>query len=218
MTESDPTLTLTFDNGPTPGVTEAVLDELRSRGLRATFFVVGQDFVDPARRDLVLRARDEGHWIGNHTTTHGIPLGRRADPAVEVGEIALTDEALSDAAGGRKLFRPNGAGSMGPHLLSPAALQYLIERRYTVVLWDVYVRDPHEPDLWVDRALAELPKRADNVLVTHDVPTGAMVHLPRFLDTVQDLGIRIVQEIPVHATPLREGVVVGDIDAICGTS
>ena len=43
---------LTFDNGPTPGVTDAVLDELGQRGIAATYFVVGEKLRDPARRRL----------------------------------------------------------------------------------------------------------------------------------------------------------------------
>jgi len=54
-------LTLTFDNGPTPGVTEHVLEELARRGILATFFVVGRDLQRDGRRALVQRAKDAGH-------------------------------------------------------------------------------------------------------------------------------------------------------------
>ena len=73
--------------------------------------------------------------------THEAPLGKRNDPAVEVGEIALAQEALGSLSHPGKLFRPNGSGQVGPHLLSPAALDFIIERGYTVVIWDIYVRD-----------------------------------------------------------------------------
>ena len=68
-------VTLTFDNGPEPEVTPAVLEVLRRRGLRASFFVLGHKLADPARRALAERAHAEGHWIGNHTFTHAVPLG-----------------------------------------------------------------------------------------------------------------------------------------------
>lgn len=198
-------LTLTFDNGPTPGVTEQVLATLSERSLHATFFITGGTLLRPGTRELAEREVAEGHWLGNHTMTHGVPLGDRQDPAVELGEIALTQEILGSLSHQDRLFRPNGSGQVGPHLLSAAALDFLIERHYTVVLWDIYVRDTHEPVGWVDRALARLQERDWNVLVCHDVPSGAMAELPRLLDTVTDAGIEIVQEIPDQVVPVRRG-------------
>ena len=63
-------LTLSFDNGPEPDVTPAVLDILARRNLRATFFVIGDKLAQPGRRALAERAHAEGHWIGNHSYTH----------------------------------------------------------------------------------------------------------------------------------------------------
>src|SRR5690606_788251 len=80
-------LTLTFDNGPTPGVTEGVLDELGRRGIKATFFVVGSDLLREGRRELVARAAAEGHWHGNHTMTHSIRFGDSDDPDLPEREI-----------------------------------------------------------------------------------------------------------------------------------
>ena len=73
-------LTLTFDNGPCPGATERILDILAERNLLATFFVVGDRLADPAAKRCAERAKDEGHWIGNHTMTHGEPLGLPRTP------------------------------------------------------------------------------------------------------------------------------------------
>jgi peptidoglycan/xylan/chitin deacetylase (PgdA/CDA1 family) len=202
---ADKKLTLTFDHGPTPGVTERVLDVLRERDLHATFFPTGSHLAEPGVRALAERVLAEGHWLGNHTMTHGAPLGKRNDPAVEVGEIALAQEALGSLSHPDKLFRPNGSGQVGPHLLSPAALDFVIERGYSVVIWDIYVRDTHEPEGWADRALARLGERDWNVLVAHDLPTGAMKDLPWLLDAVLAAGIEIVQEIPDHVTPVRRG-------------
>ena len=60
-------LTLSFDNGPEPDVTPSVLDVLAARNIQTTFFVIGSKLQDPERRALSERAREEGHWIGNHT-------------------------------------------------------------------------------------------------------------------------------------------------------
>lgn len=59
---------LTFDDGPHPVYTEELLDGLKERGARATFFVIGENI--PGREDLIRRMDAEGHLIGNHTYDH----------------------------------------------------------------------------------------------------------------------------------------------------
>ncbi|HEY1988607.1 MAG TPA: polysaccharide deacetylase family protein, partial [Acidimicrobiales bacterium] len=78
-----PVVSLTFDNGPWPGVTDAVLDELAQRDLPATFFVVGNRLVGEGL-DLARRAVAEGHRLGNHTYTHTLLLGAAEDAAAAV--------------------------------------------------------------------------------------------------------------------------------------
>ncbi|MBP9679930.1 MAG: polysaccharide deacetylase family protein [Bacteriovorax sp.] len=59
---------LTFDDGPTPGVTDKILDILKTYDLKATFFVVG---ANAARYpDLMNRIMNEGHILGNHSMNH----------------------------------------------------------------------------------------------------------------------------------------------------
>ena len=89
-------LTLSFDNGPDPDVTPAVLDVLHGRGVTAQFFVLGKQLGDPRCRRLVERARDAGHLVGNHSFSHAVPLGRddRAD-AVEAEIAAALDPLLA---------------------------------------------------------------------------------------------------------------------------
>ena len=103
-------LTLTFDNGPEPGVTPRVLDILRERGIKTTFFVIGEKLGDPERRRLAARAHDEGHWIGNHTFTHTVPLGQQHDPETAQNEIGRTQAAIGDLAHPKRWFRPFGGG------------------------------------------------------------------------------------------------------------
>jgi len=61
-------IALTFDDGPTPGVTDRILDELKQRGLHATFFMIGEKIAESP--ELARRVAAEGHEIGNHTFTH----------------------------------------------------------------------------------------------------------------------------------------------------
>lgn len=203
-------LTLTFDNGPSPETTPAVLDELAARGLHAYFFVVGRQVDGPGGADLVRRAPAAGHRIGNHSMTHDVPLGRSSDPGHVAAEIEAPQARLDElgVTGDPPLFRPfGGGGHLGPHLLSRQAADHLRGRGYTIVLWNSVPVDWEPPfDAWVDRALADLDRRDHTVVVLHDLPSGAMDHLPRFLDEVEARGIEITLDLPDGCTPLRAGV------------
>jgi len=206
-------LTLTFDNGPEPHVTPGVLDVLARRGIKTTFFVIGQKLADPAARALAERAHAEGHWIGNHTYTHSVPLGRSLDPDVAINEIAKTEALLGALAHPARWFRPfGGGGKIGPWLLRASALAHLTAERYSCVLWDAIPRDWQDPDGWVERALAQCLERAWTLMVLHDLPTGAMRRLDDFLDRVAAEGGRLRQDFPPACVPIRSGEVVLPIE------
>src|ERR1700686_5100712 len=80
-------VTLTFDNGPTTGITEQVLDILSTRRIQTTLFIVGERLAGPGGRALAVRAHSEGHWIANHSFTHSVPLGEEPDAAYARREI-----------------------------------------------------------------------------------------------------------------------------------
>ena len=211
-------LTLSFDNGPALGVTEDVLETLRVFKLRATFFVCGNDVRDQARRALVARARDEGHSIGNHTLTHSVELGATDDAGAPAHEIGAAQELLAGLADERRLFRPSGGGGvLGPRLLSPGAVDYLRAGGYTLVLWNSVPRDWEDPNGWPERALVDVARQPWTLVVLHDVPTGAMKQLPRFLDAVIRRGTEIVQDFPPACVPIFRGEVRGGLDGlVCG--
>ncbi|HEY0117536.1 MAG TPA: polysaccharide deacetylase family protein [Cellulomonas sp.] len=204
-------LTMTFDNGPTPGVTEHVLDVLAERGISATFFVVGRDLGKPGRRELAQRAADAGHWHGNHTMTHSIQLGD-GDGRLAESEIGDSQRVLGDLARPEQYFRPWGDGRISDRILSRAAIDYLCAGGYTLALWNCVPRDWEDPVGWVDRALAALDRQDWTLLVLHDQDTGAMSSLERFLDLALARGTQIVQELPPMCTPIRNGRIVGPIE------
>jgi peptidoglycan-N-acetylglucosamine deacetylase len=207
-------LTLSFDNGPEPEVTPAVLDNLARRGLRTTFFVIGEKLLDRERHALVERAHDEGHWIGNHSYSHSMPLGRRHEIDIAEREIGRTQGLIGALAHPKKLFRPfGGGGELGQHLLNPRVVGFLEQGRYTCVLWNAIPRDWEDPDCWVARALSQCHAQPWSLMVLHDLPTGAMRHLDRFLDAVAEAGGRIRQDFPPDCVPLVEGAAVRPLDA-----
>ncbi|MFD9014579.1 polysaccharide deacetylase family protein [Streptomyces sp. NPDC059552] len=104
-------MVLTFDDGPDPRYTPAILDTLARHGVRAMFFVCGEMATE--NRDLLRRMVAEGHVIGNHTWTHPLIPGL-SRPAL-VSEIGRTSEVVQQTVGeggrGGVAARPGG----GPH-------------------------------------------------------------------------------------------------------
>jgi len=202
-------LTLTFDNGPDPDVTPRVLDVLAERGIKATFFVIGEKLADTARRGLAVRAHGEGHWIGNHTFTHSIPLGEQPDRMTAEKEIGHTQDAIGDLAHPQRWFRPfGGGGNLDTRLLKPSVVDYLTRNKHSCVLWNSIPRDWEDPDGWTGRALDQCSQQPWTLMVLHDLPTGAMDHLERFLDRAAAAGARLRQDFPPQCVPVRGGEIV----------
>jgi peptidoglycan/xylan/chitin deacetylase (PgdA/CDA1 family) len=205
-------VTLTIDNGPTPGITERVLDILSARRIQTTFFVVGERLALPGRRELAVRARSEGHWIGNHSMTHSLPLGEKPDAEYARREIEETQNLIGELAHPDKLFRPMGGGGfIGPHLLSGAALQLLQEGKYTCVLWSSVPGDWKDQEGWVERCLSEIATRDWTVVVLHDVENAALPRLPEFLDRLNSLGVEFRQDFPDDVVITRRGELVSPL-------
>lgn len=205
------TITLSFDNGPEPDVTPHVLDTLRRRSIKATFFVLGRKLVRD--RDLAVRARDEGHWIGNHTFNHAVPLGLMTEAGAASDEIARTEALIGDLAHERRLFRPYGGGGvLDKRLLNREACAYLARHGYTIVLWNAIPEDWRDPEGWVARALEQCFAQDETLIVLHDLPTGAMAHLDRFIAAAENRGATFRQAFPACCLPMIEGERVASLD------
>jgi peptidoglycan/xylan/chitin deacetylase (PgdA/CDA1 family) len=206
-------ITLSFDNGPEPQVTDHVLDVLGAERLRSTFFVIGEKLADPARRARAERACAEGHWIGNHSLTHSKPFGRREDRDGAEDEIGRAQRILGPLAHRDRLFRPfGGGGTLDSGLLNRKAVDYLCAGGFTCVLWNCVPRDWEDPMGWVERALEQCRSMTWSVVVLHDLPTGAMLNLGRFIERLRDAGAEIVQEFPPECVPILRGRLMFPVD------
>jgi peptidoglycan-N-acetylglucosamine deacetylase len=205
-------LTFTFDNGPEPQVTPAVLDCLARHNVKATFFVMGRKAVTAEGVALVRRASEEGHWIGNHTFSHSTPLGQ-LDDAAALREFEQAEQALAWLDQPQKLFRPPGSGKLGKHLLQPAVVERLQAGGYSCVLWNSVPGDWRDPNGWLERAVSDFQSRDWTLLVLHDIPSGAMAHLEEFLARLHDAGVELTQEFPPDCVPIVQGKVVLPLDA-----
>lgn len=94
VSEPGPRIALTFDDGPGP-YTECLLDGLKERGVKASFFLIGRSVKEYP--EAVKRMEEEGHLIGNHTYSHVKLKG--LSPEETRREIQKTDEAVYEITG-----------------------------------------------------------------------------------------------------------------------
>jgi peptidoglycan/xylan/chitin deacetylase (PgdA/CDA1 family) len=199
-------VTLTFDNGPTAGITERVLEILERQGIRSTFFVIGRNLIDPGAASLARQAHAAGHWIGNHTFSHSVAFGDRPEADFAEHEIATTQRAIGELSHPNKLFRPYGnSGLIGRHLLSRPAIDYLLANRLQTVLWNSVPGDWRDAAGWVETCIAEVLENEWSVVVLHDIETGCLPRLPELLQRLNDLGVVYEQDFPESVILTRDG-------------
>ncbi len=93
-------IAITFDDGPEETYTEKLLDGLKSRGVKATFFVIGKSI--QGKEDLILRMYNEGHLIGNHTYNH-VELNKKSNEE-GIKEIEATNKLIENITGYKPEF------------------------------------------------------------------------------------------------------------------
>ena len=201
-------ITLTFDNGPHEVGTPIVLDALARRGLRATFFIVGERLLQESKRELAASIKEHGHVLANHTLTHSIALGRTTGEDVIRREIGAAQELLKPY-GAANLFRPNGEkGKLGPHLLSEEAVEYLTDNDYTAVSWNCVPQDwVGAPGDWLERADAIMSAQDWSVVVLHDhCLANQPASLARFLDRAIQDGLEFRMDFPRDVVLVDRGL------------
>lgn len=213
MHADSPKLTLTFDNGPDTTVTPQVLTALQNLDLKAIFFPVGERLEAPEHRQLMHRAANEGHLIGGHTYSHPRPFGSLTTEKA-IWEIDRTDELLGRLCEPDRMFRPSaGGGVQQPGVLSDEIVAHLLRTKHTLVMWNSICEDWKRGDgSWVDIAVEDIGGREHALLVLHDITSGAMDHLPRFLDKALAMGMEITTDLPSDEVPIRNGEMTGSVD------
>jgi cellulose synthase/poly-beta-1,6-N-acetylglucosamine synthase-like glycosyltransferase/peptidoglycan/xylan/chitin deacetylase (PgdA/CDA1 family) len=193
-------IALTFDDGPDPQWTPAILDILKRENVPATFFIIGKN--GQTYPDLIRRIVNEGHEIGNHTFTHP-----------NLGEIplSLTDlelnatQRLIESEVGRStvLFRPpyfGDAEADKPEEVEPAIrakeLGYLmIGVRIDPDDWRLPVTSQEIVDRTTQRALDPNPETRGQVVLLHDSGgdrSATVEALPKLIHELRARGFRFV--------------------------
>ncbi len=153
MPTNEKALYLTFDDGPTPGVTEFVLDMLDQHNAKATFFCIGKNV--SAHPGLFHRILEEGHAVGNHTQNH--LNGWETEDEVYYDNIAQCAEVVMS-----KFFRP-------PYGKISLAQIHFLKSKYKIVMWDVLSGDfdvQLAPEICLRNILRH--SREGSIVVLHD--------------------------------------------------
>jgi peptidoglycan-N-acetylglucosamine deacetylase len=177
-------IAMTFDDGPSPETTPRLLDILKQRNIKATFFMIGQN----AERnpEIVKRILADGHEIGNHSWTHP-PLAKLPDDRV-TEEITKTQNAIKNAAGYTpKLLRP-------PYGSITARQKEWIESQFglSVILWSVDPFDWKRPGASVIQQRILAGARPGAIILSHDIHKQTVDSMPTTLDALAAKGYKFV--------------------------
>ncbi len=171
-------LFLTFDDGPVPGPTEFVLDELKRFDAKATFFCIG----DNVRKhpQVFEKIKSEGHVIGNHTFNH--LKGWNYSLEEYVSNTRLCSEVIG---GGDKFFRP-------PYGRIKRSQIKALAGKYKIIMWDVLTHD-YSKNISRNNCLQGSinATRGGSIIVFHDslkAERNLTYVLPKFLEHFSSRG------------------------------
>jgi len=188
---ADKEVVLTFDDGPWPGTTPAVLDALKRECVLATFFLLGRNAA--AYPGLARRERAEGHTVAHHSFRHPL-LNHMSLPAAEA-EIDRGIAAVETALHGRPATRPETPLFRFPGFASsPILLDRLEQRGIVVVGADLWASDwnPMSPAQELRLVLARLEATHGGIVLFHDTKRQTAAMLPAFLRSLKAGGYRVV--------------------------
>jgi peptidoglycan/xylan/chitin deacetylase (PgdA/CDA1 family) len=177
-------IAITFDDGPHPQNTPRLLDILRARNIKATFYVIGRS-VD-LYPQIVRRTVAEGHEIGNHTHTHRL-LSKLSDDEVRT-ELSRCHEAIGRAAGVQpRTMRPPYGG-----LVQRQREMVHAEFGYPTILWSVDPLDWKRPGPSVVTSRILSGTSAGGIVLAHDLHAQTVDAMPATLDGLLQRGFKFV--------------------------
>jgi len=195
---------LTFDDGPWPTTTAAILDALKTECVRATFFLIGQNA--KARPALVKRELAEGHTVAHHTLTHPAATLAKLPKAAALDEIRkgiVADEMAAYGASGPvprvPFFRFPGFAST-PELLADLSSQGLgvFGADFWASDWNVMT-----PEQELELVLKRLDAAGGSIVLFHDTKAQTAAMIPAFLRALAQKGYTVVHIVPRPVTAAR---------------
>ena len=191
----DKEVVLTFDDGPWPGNTPAVLKALSDECLKATFFEIGKHA--SWHPEITKQVIEAGMTVGTHTWSHK-DLARNPyakDIEQAKSEIEMGFSAVHLAAGGGKVapFFRFPALQHPPQLMS-----YLAERNIGVFSTDINSRDfkLHKPEEVIKSVMSQLEKHGKGIILVHDFKHHTAEALPELIRQLKAGGYKVVHMVP----------------------
>lgn len=177
-------IAMTFDDGPHPRNTPRLLDILRARNVKATFYVIGRS-VD-LYPQVVRRTVAEGHEIGNHTYTHRL-LSKLGNTEVRK-DLSRCRDAVQRAAGVQmRTMRPPYGG-----LLQRQRQLIHSEFGYPTILWSVDPLDWKRPGPRVVTSRILKATTAGGIVLAHDLHAPTVDAMPATIDGLLKRGFKFV--------------------------
>ncbi len=170
---------LTFDDGPTPEITDWVLDTLAKYNAKATFFCIGKNVI--AEPKIYARILEENHQIGNHTHNH--KKGSETDLKSYVNNILEAEKHLENPS---KLFRP-------PYgRIKRKQAEKIKSLGYNIIMWDVLSAD-FDTTTIKEKCLQNVLKstKKGSIIVFHDSVKASerlQYTLPKVLEYYSEKG------------------------------
>lgn len=171
---------LTFDDGPSPDYTEKLLDGLKKRNVKATFFLLGKQA--ESYPEIVKRIHDEGHIIGNHSYSH-----------VNLATLSLTDAKNEISKTNEIIFKITGEY---PEYLRPPFGNTPKDSKCTedmvVVLWNV---DPLD---WCSGSSSKIVEKVvknvkeNDIILLHDASASSVAAALKIIDELTEQGFEFV--------------------------
>ena len=179
-----PYIAMTFDDGPHPRNTPRLLDMLRQRNIKATFYVIGQNV--ERYPGITRRIVAEGHEIGNHTWTHA-NLTKLSDSSVR-SEMSRTRSIIVNSTGvqPRTMRPPYGA------LLTRQREMIYNEFGYPTIMWSVDPRDWQRPGVSVVKNRILDGTNNGAIVLAHDLHAPTVDAMPGTLDGLLNKGYQFV--------------------------
>ena len=178
LQRKEKTVYLTFDDGPIPEVTPWVLDTLDQYGVKATFFMVGDNVA--RHPELFDEVKQRGHCVGNHTMNH--VQGAHTSTRAYLHNVFKANDLIQS-----HLFRP-------PHGLLRWAQSKVLRSRFTIIMYDLVTRD-YSKKLQPEQVLNNVKNFARNgsIIVFHDslkAENNMKWALPRAIEWLQEKGFK----------------------------
>lgn len=190
-----PYIAMTFDDGPSATLTPKLLDLLAARHIKVTFFVIGENVAE--HPEIVARAAQEGHEIGNHSWSHP-NLAKMSQENVR-SQLQRTDDAIKNATGKRPTLMRPPYGSV-----TDREKRWIHDEfGYQIILWDVDPYDWKRPGPAVVRNRILKETRPGSIVLSHDIHPGTIEAMPATLDALEAKGFKFVtvSELISLATP-----------------